>query len=365
LRVTFVGYAPADPEGTAAGRQLYAVGEALRADGHDVEAWSWSFAEPAATTAAWCEWRPLPAEPGWRLRARSAVRPRSRVRAARWAMPTDRIVIADDPASWPAVSRAAQSPGVRAVASVHFAVRLDRAALHDWSAAHLQDLRAERRLMRSVRSLWTLSERVQDALGAPAGGGRSVVVPATLPMPAEPLPPVDAPVVSLLANWQWPANVAAARALFTAWPDVRARVPGARLVLAGRGASPVGDGSRDGVEWRGEVPRAVDLLAETAVLAFPCPPTSGPKMKVLEALAYGVPVLTTPAGVEGITGGADAATVVTDGALTESLVRLLSDPERRAQASRRGREIVRAGHEPTVAARARVAALAAGPGATA
>jgi len=348
MRWQFVSYHAAAAEGTAAGRQLWAVGEALRALGHDVQAWSWGPQRPATVTADWCERRPLPDEPMWRSRARSLVRPRAEVVRARWHPAAPDVVVADDPASWAAVAGARDCTRV---SMVHFAVRLDQRALRDRAPARIQDRRAERRAVSAADVAWALSDRVRDAVGA------SVVVPATLPVPDAPLPLVDEPTVGLLADWSWPPNLAAADDLLRVWPTVCDRVPGARLLLAGRGSSPIG--SLAGTQWLGEVPTTEDLLRELAVFAFPCPPTSGPKLKVMDAMAHGVPVLTYPTGVEGISGGTEGTAVVTPETLTDRLVRLLRDQQERAAVSAAGRSAIVDGHSPRVAAQARIRSVAA------
>jgi glycosyltransferase involved in cell wall biosynthesis len=250
---------------------------------------------------------------------------------------------ADDWASWPAVEQA----GGRSVLTVHYDVLLDARAA-GWSPARIQDWRAQRRAVRGATTVWALSDRVAGRVGA-------LAVPATLPIPAEPVPLRDEPSALLLADWSWPANVKALRQLGDVWPSVRERVPAATLVVAGRGS--LDFGTSPGVRVIGEVASTVDAMSEAAVLAFPCPPTSGPKLKVLDAFAAGLPVATTPAGVEGLAVPADAAAVAAGSSFTDALVALLSDPRRRADMAARARAAVMERHSPQVAAAARVAAL--------
>src|SRR5437870_11852248 len=138
------------------------------------------------------------------------------------------------------------------------------------------------------------------------------------------------------------------------WPDIRGRVSGARLLRAGRGAHLARIDSSSSVDVLGEVARSEDVLARAALVAFPCPPTSGPKIKVLEALAFGIPVVTTAAGVEGLFIADVAADVVaTEYDFADRVVRLLTDPARRADVATRARAAVAAAHAPLPAARGR------------
>jgi spore maturation protein CgeB len=107
----------------------------------------------------------------------------------------------------------------------------------------------------------------------------------------------------------------------------------------------------------GEVASTIDAMSEAAVLAFPAPSTSGPKMKVLDALGAGLPVVTTAAGVEGIDVPRDAVRVADAARFAETLSALLGDPQERARMAEKARSAVLAHHAPAIAARARVAAL--------
>jgi polysaccharide biosynthesis protein PslH len=158
----------------------------------------------------------------------------------------------------------------------------------------------------------------------------------------------------MLADWSWPANVTALRQLLDGWDEVRRLVPGATLLIAGRGAPDI---SADGVQVIGPVARTVDAMAEAAVLAFPCPPTSGPKMKVLDACAAGLPVVTTMAGTEGLDVPETAIVTADADGYLRALTGVLADPQRRATMAEVARAAVLAHHSPEVAARARVAAL--------
>jgi glycosyltransferase involved in cell wall biosynthesis len=82
-------------------------------------------------------------------------------------------------------------------------------------------------------------------------------------------------------------------------------------------------------------------------------------MKVLEALTHGRPVVTSPAGVEGLTtGGAVTVLEAHDHrGWVEAVAGLLADPERRAAAGRVGRAAVMGAHDPAIAASARVEAI--------
>ena len=120
------------------------------------------------------------------------------------------------------------------------------------------------------------------------------------------------------------------------WPRVLERRPDARLLLAGFGMEREAFAhlpDLPGVEWRGTVPSATDFLRELGVLLYPLGRGSGAKIKVLEALALGVPVVTTPDGAEGIGGRGGLVVDIDDGALADATVALLARRRRAPQAA--------------------------------
>ncbi|MHB1712751.1 MAG: glycosyltransferase, partial [Acidimicrobiales bacterium] len=174
-----------------------------------------------------------------------------------------------------------------------------------------------------------------------------------------PVPVVEEPVAAVLSDWSWPPNRYALARLLDAWPAVRDAVPGALLILGGRHFPTDAVGVLPGVELTGPVGSSLDILGRTAVVPFPCPTSSGPKVKVLEALAHGIPVVTTSSGVEGIAVGPDALPMVaTEKQFVPRLVALLQNPEERARLGTAARESVAVHHSPIAAAQARLRAFA-------
>jgi glycosyltransferase involved in cell wall biosynthesis len=179
------------------------------------------------------------------------------------------------------------------------------------------------------------------------------------PVPPTPLMSIEAPVAYLVADWSWPPNKVAISWLLKAWPAVRDVVPGACLLLAGHLANHESIGPIKGVKFLGKVNSSAEVLSMASVLAFPCPASSGPKVKVLEAMAHGLPVVTTPSGVEGlVVQDGEGALVVHPKHFAKGLTELLLSPERRADLGRSGRAAVQANHSPLASARARLSAFA-------
>ncbi len=180
----------------------------------------------------------------------------------------------------------------------------------------------------------------EDAASLRATGAPSVgVVPNTYPDPGPPVrvdgAPVGAvpgaePVFLLIGNFAVAANLDAARQLVEhVLPDLQRRVPTARVRIVGRSAGlvPVPAGARGlQVEERTDV--RGELLDATAALV-PMRFGGGTRLKVLEAFAVGLPVVTSRLGGAGL-GAVHGEHLLfgdTPGALAEGAARLVQEPE--------------------------------------
>jgi polysaccharide biosynthesis protein PslH len=115
------------------------------------------------------------------------------------------------------------------------------------------------------------------------------LTPASMALPG-------APAVVLFGSGGWRPNEEGARwFLEKAWPRVRAVLPGAVLHVPG---APVA--SSEGVLGRPAPADSREVFAEGSVLVVPLHVASGVRMRILEAWARGVPVVSTPAGAQGL-----------------------------------------------------------------
>jgi glycosyltransferase involved in cell wall biosynthesis len=128
------------------------------------------------------------------------------------------------------------------------------------------------------------------------------------------------------------------------WPVIRARIPDATLEIVG--ARPPDDvlalAAREGISVHPDVPDVVPFLKRAAVAVVPLRIGTGSRLKVLEAMAAGRPVVGTSIGVGGLEAEAGRDLLVADGAamFADAVVRCLSDRELAARLTARARVLV-------------------------
>jgi glycosyltransferase involved in cell wall biosynthesis len=128
------------------------------------------------------------------------------------------------------------------------------------------------------------------------------------------------------------------------FPRVRESRPRARLIAVGAQA-PLGfreTVERPGVEFVGEVDEIRDVLSRYAVFLAPILSGSGVRVKLLEAFASGIPVVSTSIGAEGLADRSGEIAWIADDpeGFAAAVLRLLDDPEGAAALAARARREV-------------------------
>jgi glycosyltransferase involved in cell wall biosynthesis len=156
-------------------------------------------------------------------------------------------------------------------------------------------------------------------------------------------PPGDAPVALFTGQLGYPPNAEALLWLLREiWPRVRDAVPGARLVVVGRDAPEEARRlAGDDVELTGWVEDMRPQFERAAVVLVPMRSGGGTRLKVLDGLASGRPLVSTPLGAMGVdvTDGRDVVLAESASAFAEAASALLRDPARRRELGAAGRRL--------------------------
>lgn len=139
----------------------------------------------------------------------------------------------------------------------------------------------------------------------------------------------------------YPPNADAARWLATeVLPRVRRRHPEARLTIVGRDApASLTALASDAVHLPGFVPDLEPVLADAAVYVAGLLSGAGTKLKVVEALGAGRPLVATTVAAEGLELTSGTQALIADGAdaFAEAVTALLDDPALAARLAEAGR----------------------------
>jgi polysaccharide biosynthesis protein PslH len=155
----------------------------------------------------------------------------------------------------------------------------------------------------------------------------------------------SSPLILFLGAMSWEPNVNAAVFLaHDVLPRLRSRLPNVRLRIVGRDpARAVQELAHiSNVEVTGTVPSVMPHLAEASMLAVPLEAGGGTRLKILEAFAAGLPVVSTPVGCEGLEVRHHEHLIVAErGNFAEAVHAVLSSPGLGCSLAESARRLVR------------------------
>jgi glycosyltransferase involved in cell wall biosynthesis len=220
-----------------------------------------------------------------------------------------------------------------------------------WRSQAAKMRRFEREALATFTRVVAVSER--DAKNFAAGGlttARAIPTGVDLDFFSWQAPADGSPVVVFTGSMDWEANVDGIRFYVEeVWPRVRAQVPNAQLRVVGKNP-PAALVQRNvpGVSFTGFVDDVRDHARDAQAFVIPLRVGGGTRIKAFEAMAMGLPVVSTTIGIEGLDVDHGTHFLCADGAdeLALATLKLLGDGTLRLKLARAARELVesRFGH---------------------
>ncbi|MGO9314140.1 MAG: glycosyltransferase family 4 protein [Syntrophobacteraceae bacterium] len=202
----------------------------------------------------------------------------------------------------------------------------------------------ERRAIRLSHTTFVCSEHDRHSLSKDWGSRNIEVIPNAIDIPdVQELP--DKPRLLFLGLMSYlPNTVAADYLIKKIWPLILSAFPDARLLIAGPGSENIASFADcpSGVEFLGFVDDLEKLYKEVTVVCCPILSGGGTRIKILEAAAYGKPVVSTTVGAEGIELRDGEEILLRDGpeSFAEGCIQLLKDRSFAVKIGRAARSVV-------------------------
>lgn len=139
----------------------------------------------------------------------------------------------------------------------------------------------------------------------------------------------ESPTILFVGNFKWLQNREAVATLIKeVWPKIISKIPGIKLWIVGQNPTPeITSLAKDNIVIDQSVKDIRHAYLNSDVLLAPIHGSGGTRFKILEAMASGIPVVTTSIGIEGIDAQNEEEVVIKDESekLAEAVVKLLKD----------------------------------------
>ena len=160
---------------------------------------------------------------------------------------------------------------------------------------------------------------------------RAVSIPNAVQIP-EPQPTAPEQSLLFIGSYLHKPNVDAAEFLIQRiWPHIQVALPTATLIIAGTPPEKIPSYGFDipGISYTGFVEDLDGLYRKSRVVCAPILSGSGTRVKIIEAAAYGKPIVSTAMGAEGIQMNHGQEILLFDdpNSFAKACIELLSDPD--------------------------------------
>lgn len=155
-----------------------------------------------------------------------------------------------------------------------------------------------------------------------------------------------------LGAMNWLPNLESARLLVsTFFPEIRKQLPTAKLVLAGTFMpDEFQTDESKGIEVVGKIDHLQEFITNHGIMLLPLQSGSGVRIKLLEAMSFGAPIVTTEIGIEGIIGrnGHDFLIAKNDKEFIDLAIGLAKSQEERTYIGTNAKKTIEANYQTSV-----------------
>ena len=220
-----------------------------------------------------------------------------------------------------------------------------------WRRLYLMEVRrlqaVEERAWQECALCFAVSEKERNEIAARTGDSAKVITAANGVDPERfafgPREQAGNKILFLGGMDYSPNLDAAGFFLSEVFPIIRREEPEAQVLLVGRGLGKLGDlALLPGVKCHESVPEVLPWFYEANLLAVPLRQGAGTRIKVLEAMAAGLPVVATSKGCEGIAAenGRELLIADTPDDFAAAALRIMRSPESGDSLARNARRLV-------------------------
>lgn len=150
-----------------------------------------------------------------------------------------------------------------------------------------------------------------------------------------------------LGSMDWEPNRESVDKLIEVWPTIRSRNSQAQLAIAGKHADQFySSDSENGINVIGFVDDPTEFAVSQGILVAPIHSGSGVRIKILEAMSIGIPVISTEIGAMGIDYKSTNClrVIQTDNELIDATLELINSEEKRTEIGQNALDYIRKNH---------------------